>query len=84
MEVTEHLVHNERVKLQATLLNTTAVALFVSGGIQTVLDASRGHTTLNLGSAALGLVLWTVAFCLHRWAFMLLGTLREKEPEVSA
>ena len=77
----EHLVHNERVKLQATGLNNTAIALFISGVVQTVLEASRINTEVNVFSAVLGIALLTFAAFLHRWALKVLGRLKEKEME---
>jgi hypothetical protein len=79
--MTEHLVHNEQVKLQATALNNTAIALFISGTLQTVLSWTRDGTEPNPLSFTLGLSLWVFAAFLHRWAVMLLGRLREKDME---
>ena len=79
----EHLVHNERVKLQATALNNTAIAMFVSGVIQTALEASRLSAEINVPSAAVGLSLWGFAAFFHRCAFTLLSRPKEKEVETA-
>jgi hypothetical protein len=78
----EHLVHNERVKLQATALNNTAIALFISGVVQAVIHWSRLESDFNVSSVGVSLTLLVFAAFCHRWAFILLGKLREKEVEI--
>jgi hypothetical protein len=82
--VTEHLVHNERVKLQATALNNTAIALFISGVVQAVIQWSRLESDFSVSSVGVSLTLLVLAAFFHRWAFILLGKLREKEVEIGA
>jgi Na+/melibiose symporter-like transporter len=81
--VTEHLVHNERVKLRATTLNGMAIACLITSVIQNVFvnalnDQSKMSTVvLVLVSIGFGVV----GFVLHILANLHLKNLREKTSE---
>jgi hypothetical protein len=76
--VTEHLVHNEQVKLTATLLNGVAVVALAVAVIQNFFVAATDPTKYG-GTLAIFLVFLSVGVVLHLVARQLLSALREKE-----
>ncbi len=81
--MTEHLVHNERVKLRATTLNGMAIACLITSVIQNVLvnglNDQSSMSTLTLVSVSVGFGI--VGFVLHFLANLHLKNLREKIAE---
>ena len=76
-----NLIHNERIKLLAALLNTMAGSSFAIGvltPIAAVFFYSAAPAGLRLGSIAVGIVFWIAsAAVLHLAARAVLGGLRE-------
>jgi hypothetical protein len=73
------LVHNERVKLTATFLNTLASASVVAGGITSVIALLYGFGATNLSGwlVALFTAMWIlVGAGLHMCARFLLGRMK--------
>jgi hypothetical protein len=83
--VTEHLVHDERVKLQAALLNGLAIVSIASGAIQNVFFEATQSQNGQEGVMSLSIFVLLVPFgvILHALANMRLGSLREKSEEMS-
>jgi Na+/melibiose symporter-like transporter len=81
--VAEHLVDNERVKLQATTLNGMAIACLITSVIQNVfvnaLNDQSKMSTVTLVSVSVGFGI--VGFVLHILANLHLRNLREKTAE---
>jgi hypothetical protein len=73
----QHIVHNERAKLQATLLNNAAVATFAGAIVQTSVTATVEAERLNFASVLVVAGLLALAVFLHRWAMMVLERLKE-------
>jgi hypothetical protein len=78
--VVEHLVHNERVKLQASGLNGLAVVCLATGIVQNIFVFAVGSingqgVTISPSIAALFL---PTGMVLHVIANLLLGQLKEK------
>ena len=74
-----NLVHNERVKLLATLLNTVAAAAFVVGALTPftgILTAGSG-AMVSVRGAVIGVVWLMACAMLHGAARLVLGGLRE-------
>ena len=72
-----HLVHNERVKLRATLFNTVGIALIVVGGLTPIAGAVySGSDDISLPRLPVLLVAlgW---IALHLVGISLFGRLRE-------
>jgi hypothetical protein len=76
--VAEHLVHNDRVKLTATLLNGVAVVSLAVAVIQNFFVAATDPTKFG-GTAAIFLVFLTLGIVLHLVARQILVALKEKE-----
>ena len=75
-----HLVHNERVKLTATWINTLAAAFIATGFFAPAAALLYGLSTLPIGPArVLGLAAACLAIgtAIHMWARKTLGRLRE-------
>jgi hypothetical protein len=75
-----HLIHNERIKLRATLFNTVGIALIVVGGLTPVIGAVYSGSDISLPRlpilvVAVGWIAGGIA--LHPVAVALLGRLRE-------
>ncbi|CAJ0885383.1 hypothetical protein AMST5_03610 [freshwater sediment metagenome] len=73
------LIHNERLKLRATLLNTAAGSSFTVGVVAPIAAAYySAATTPGLWTIVLGVVMWILtAIVLHLSASHILGGLRE-------
>jgi hypothetical protein len=71
-------VHNERVKLTATLLNGVAVVSLAVAVIQNFFVAATDPTKFG-GTAAIFLVFLTLGIVLHLVARQMLVALKEKE-----
>jgi uncharacterized membrane protein len=82
--VTEHLVHNERLKLQAALLNGLAVVSIAAGFIQNVFHGATQNQAGLQGQASLSIFVFfvPVGVILHLAANMRLGDLKEKSEEL--
>jgi hypothetical protein len=76
--VAEHLVHNERVKLTATLLNGVAVVSLAVALIQNFFVAATDPTKYG-GTLAIFAVFLALGVVLHLVARQMLSALREKE-----
>lgn len=73
------LVHNERVKLTATFLNTLASASVVAGGISPLVALVYGFGATSLAGwlIAMVAVMWIfVGVGLHLFARVILGRLK--------
>ncbi|MCB4769914.1 hypothetical protein LGR54_14945 [Ancylobacter sp. Lp-2] len=72
------LVHNERTKLTATLLNNVAVAMFITGGIGPTVSLSYGLPGPTGGWSALGITtIWILGgSAIHYMARLLLKGLK--------
>jgi hypothetical protein len=72
------LVHNERIKLLATALNNTAVAIFAAAIIAPVAGFLYGSIqTASVWWALMGLAWFLGGLSLHITAQLVLGRLRE-------
>ncbi len=76
-----HIIHNERIKLLAALLNTMAGSSFAIGvltPIAAVFFYRAAPADLRLGSIAVGIVFWIAsAAVLHIAGWVVIGGLRE-------
>ena len=83
--MTEHLVHNERVKLQAALLNGLAVVSIAAGVVQNIFIAAAQSQAGHGGQVSLSIFIFFVPIgvMLHVGANMRLGGLKEKSQELS-
>jgi hypothetical protein len=71
------LVHNERVKLSANLLNIAANGCFVVGIAAPIAGVFFGQLP-RLGPVAIGALIWLLVLgVLHAWAQYLLGALHD-------
>jgi hypothetical protein len=71
------LVYNERIKLPATALNNTAVAVLVTAVIGPIVGLLNGFGAVtNTGWSFLGVLWFLVGIGLHSVAQMVLGSLR--------
>jgi VIT1/CCC1 family predicted Fe2+/Mn2+ transporter len=74
------LIHNERIKLTANLLNTAAGAGFAVG-VATPIASVLLYHSVNLGPAVGSALLWVVSLIvLHCLAQVVIGGLRDDEP----
>ena len=73
------LIHNERLKLRATLLNTAAGSSFTVGVLAPIAAAYySGATTPGLWTIVVGVAMWILtSIVLHLSAVHILGGLRE-------
>lgn len=76
--MTEHLVHNERLKLTASLLNGVAVVSLAVALIQNFFVAATDPTKYG-GTFAIFIVFLSVGIFFHMIARQMLSALREKE-----
>ena len=76
--MSEHLVHNEQLKLTATLLNGVAVVSLAVALIQNFFVAATDPTKYG-GTFAIFVVFLSVGVVLHLIARQMLTALREKE-----
>jgi hypothetical protein len=76
--VAEHLVHNEQLKLTATLLNGVAVVSFAAAFIQNFFVAATDPTKYG-GTASVFIVFLLLGGSLHLMARHILTALKEKE-----
>ena len=76
--MTEHLVHNEQVKLTATLLNGVAVVSLAVALVQNFFVAATDPTKYG-GTFAIFVVFLSVGVVFHLIARQMLSALREKE-----
>jgi hypothetical protein len=83
--VTEHLVHNERVKLQAALLNGLAIVSIAAAVVQNIFVAAAQSQAGQGGQISLSIFVFFVPIgvMLHAGANMRLGSLKEKTEELS-
>jgi hypothetical protein len=81
--VIEHLVHNERVKLTAALLNGLAVVCIASGIVQNLFVMATDATGRG-GNIAFLLLFVSVGIALHLTATRRLADLKEKTTEGTA
>ena len=81
----EHLVHNERVKLQAALLNGLAIISIAAGAVQNIFIAATQSQAGQGGQISLSIFVFFVPIgvMLHVGANMRLGSLKEKPQELS-
>jgi L-asparagine transporter-like permease len=77
--VTEHLVHNEQVKLTATLLNGVAVVAIAAAFVQNFFVAATDPSKFGGNPSVLMVFLFAGLF-LHMVARQILRVLSEKEP----
>jgi hypothetical protein len=72
------LIHNERTKLLAAAVNTTAVATIIAGVIAPMAGLFYGSSSISVGAWwVFGSALWLlVGFALHLVAQVVLGRLR--------
>jgi Na+-transporting NADH:ubiquinone oxidoreductase subunit NqrB len=70
-------IHNERVKLTATLLNGLAIAIFAVGGLAPGFTMLYGDRQVTLPLVLGILVCFLVAPALHYWARRSMKGLRE-------
>jgi hypothetical protein len=80
--MTDHLVHNERVKLTATLLNGVAVVCVAAAVVQNLFLAATRPIDGGGGSLSVFVFFLLVSACLHGAALSTLGSLKIeiKEP----
>lgn len=76
--MSEHLVHNEQLKLTATLLNGVAVVSLAVALIQNFFVAATDPTKYG-GTFAIFVVFLSVGVVFHLIARQMLTALREKE-----
>jgi Na+/melibiose symporter-like transporter len=74
----EHLVHNERIKLRAALINGVAIAALVAAFVQALFFDVIGSVPSGINLVPLVLVLAVIGVALHLIAAISLGSLREK------
>lgn len=77
----EHLVHNERVKLRAAVLNGLAIVCLATGVVQNVFVFGVGSIngqTISI-SPSIAILFVPIGFILHAIANSVLGDLKEKE-----
>ncbi|MCP1239862.1 hypothetical protein NKW44_09160 [Acetobacter lovaniensis] len=75
-----NLVHNERVKARAALLNSAAGSCLTLGLLAPIAAAFFSHNmdTLPVKNIESGFVVWSVvAFMLHKQAIKVLGGLKD-------
>jgi uncharacterized membrane protein len=79
--VTEHLVHDERVKLQAAGLNGLAIVCFATGVVQNIFVFAVGSMRGEVDGLNPAIALFFVfsGVILHLAASYVLGALKEKE-----
>lgn len=72
------LIHNERTKLTATLMNNVAAAMFITGGIGPIVALSYGLPGPSGGWSALGITfIWILCgSAIHYMARLLLRGLK--------
>jgi hypothetical protein len=77
--LTEHLVHNERVKLQAALLNGLAIVSIAAGVVQNVFVAAAQSQAGQGGQVSLSIFIFFVPVggIFHALANFRLGQLKE-------
>ncbi len=80
----EYLVHNERVKLQAAVLNGLAIACFITAFIQNVFvnGLGSGPQSSPVLFIAVSIGFGLVGLMLHFLAVRILGELKEKSVSI--